>query len=805
MSYERSGSISQSPSLDIAMIDNKNNGSLLLSKHQTVPQWIPDKEASQCMCCDKKFGTVTRRIHHCRACGFVVCNSCSLSRLQLPHTAGRVRVCDRCVRDLQQKPVASNSTSAGGSNPAQYEQSLTSPSALHAPMSANAAPRGSISTTTTPSSAQTTATDGDAKSPTPNPTTGATTTRATTQQQQLREWSVQVEKERDMNMILNASTNGYTDIPSIYTNLAQIRQKTAAPNTTAPKTNTIAPFEVPGVGQDVPDWAYTVHPMSNTSHIARIGRLKLSIAKVEQLLLNNITTSLQSNVVNSLHHHQLENNQMYVRDATLSAVVTLGSTFHQTNPMDIIVNTATEGDAKPTAGGVVKGAKGVCNVAQRCVLDVCDVTETVVIDLIIHKTVVNKITQPDNTIIMKTNTLTIPIGSVSIPLTSLQLNSKQSLTLHIAPHSGAASNAAGGAGGQGAQRRSTVVQKAAAKKSATPSTITLEAELCCSPNGYLFSQYRTMNAVQVKPSDVTMYNLMQYALLILSSLQPILTALLFLTQLFTWDVPILTICGLVFIMFTALYPVSLPLLCFFALALKVVLTPFLAKQATPTTTPTTNAATDAGTKKVEYTDQKELLSYQLDTTKTGPLIVKHVDTAVLHSLSSLSPDSSLSVTTATLLSNPTAQSNAAKGVVLTGTGLQQDLEFSDLFLEFLAELLPLMSTLRGPSQYIKAGGAYGGEQEEESGEFRFFSNSTLLSFFQSLFNLYTIVITPIVDFVQWRTSIVYNAIVVVVLALGFVSTFFIPSHFLYMLIGLFPFIYTSPPCRLLRVYLNNKQ
>ena len=45
------------------------------------PRWIPDSEATHCMLCRKtefwRFGTAEMTRHHCRACGWVVCQACS--------------------------------------------------------------------------------------------------------------------------------------------------------------------------------------------------------------------------------------------------------------------------------------------------------------------------------------------------------------------------------------------------------------------------------------------------------------------------------------------------------------------------------------------------------------------------------------------------------------------------------------------------------------------------------------------------------------------------------------------------------
>ncbi|XP_029996344.1 pleckstrin homology domain-containing family F member 2-like [Sphaeramia orbicularis] len=59
--------------------------------------WIPDKVSSLCMRCTKTF-TVTKRRHHCRQCGFIVCNACSKDRTQISHinTKKKLRVCSYC-------------------------------------------------------------------------------------------------------------------------------------------------------------------------------------------------------------------------------------------------------------------------------------------------------------------------------------------------------------------------------------------------------------------------------------------------------------------------------------------------------------------------------------------------------------------------------------------------------------------------------------------------------------------------------------------------------------------------------------
>jgi hypothetical protein len=46
-------------------------------ENYNAPVWVPDQSATRCMICSEEFGTIFRRKHHCRACGKVVCHSCS--------------------------------------------------------------------------------------------------------------------------------------------------------------------------------------------------------------------------------------------------------------------------------------------------------------------------------------------------------------------------------------------------------------------------------------------------------------------------------------------------------------------------------------------------------------------------------------------------------------------------------------------------------------------------------------------------------------------------------------------------------
>lgn len=92
----------------------------LITRQESIelaPLWTPDKKATNCMRCSEKFSLLNRR-HHCRVCGQVVCNECSIFRLFLPHICDDepVRVCKKCHENHLEKVKLKRSIRANPSN-----------------------------------------------------------------------------------------------------------------------------------------------------------------------------------------------------------------------------------------------------------------------------------------------------------------------------------------------------------------------------------------------------------------------------------------------------------------------------------------------------------------------------------------------------------------------------------------------------------------------------------------------------------------------------------------------------------------
>ncbi|KAM4676941.1 FYVE, RhoGEF and PH domain-containing protein 4 [Discoglossus pictus] len=62
-----------------------------------APRWIRDNEVTMCMKCKEQFNALTRRRHHCRACGYVVCWKCSDYKAPLEYDGNKMnKVCKDC-------------------------------------------------------------------------------------------------------------------------------------------------------------------------------------------------------------------------------------------------------------------------------------------------------------------------------------------------------------------------------------------------------------------------------------------------------------------------------------------------------------------------------------------------------------------------------------------------------------------------------------------------------------------------------------------------------------------------------------
>ncbi|XP_076588642.1 FYVE, RhoGEF and PH domain-containing protein 4a isoform X2 [Chaetodon auriga] len=72
-----------------------------------APRWIRDNEVTMCMKCKEPFNALTRRRHHCRACGYVVCWKCSDNKVPLEYDGNKMnKVCRDCFSILTGERIA---------------------------------------------------------------------------------------------------------------------------------------------------------------------------------------------------------------------------------------------------------------------------------------------------------------------------------------------------------------------------------------------------------------------------------------------------------------------------------------------------------------------------------------------------------------------------------------------------------------------------------------------------------------------------------------------------------------------------
>ncbi|XP_056320047.1 FYVE, RhoGEF and PH domain-containing protein 1 isoform X2 [Danio aesculapii] len=78
-----------------------------------APTPIREKEVTLCMKCQEPFNSITKRRHHCKACGHVVCGKCSEFRARLLYDNNRAnRVCIDCYTMLVGVPPSPASLSS---------------------------------------------------------------------------------------------------------------------------------------------------------------------------------------------------------------------------------------------------------------------------------------------------------------------------------------------------------------------------------------------------------------------------------------------------------------------------------------------------------------------------------------------------------------------------------------------------------------------------------------------------------------------------------------------------------------------
>ncbi|GIQ81178.1 hypothetical protein KIPB_002095 [Kipferlia bialata] len=61
----------------------------------TAAGWVPDESAPKCQVCREVFSTTVRR-HHCRNCGRVICDECSIRKVPITKFRRKERVCKQC-------------------------------------------------------------------------------------------------------------------------------------------------------------------------------------------------------------------------------------------------------------------------------------------------------------------------------------------------------------------------------------------------------------------------------------------------------------------------------------------------------------------------------------------------------------------------------------------------------------------------------------------------------------------------------------------------------------------------------------
>jgi len=91
------------------------------------PIWDNDRTRTTCVICDVKF-KVTRRRHHCRKCGKLVCGTCSTHRMNLPGIGNSRQVCDDCMNQIFSKVESIHRRYTGNGKLEYHHRNISSPS-----------------------------------------------------------------------------------------------------------------------------------------------------------------------------------------------------------------------------------------------------------------------------------------------------------------------------------------------------------------------------------------------------------------------------------------------------------------------------------------------------------------------------------------------------------------------------------------------------------------------------------------------------------------------------------------------------
>lgn len=65
-------------------------------------EWQPNADSGMCSVCDIWFTAFTRK-HHCRMCGMLVCQKCSMNKTVLVKSKPKQRVCDPCNMEVERQ------------------------------------------------------------------------------------------------------------------------------------------------------------------------------------------------------------------------------------------------------------------------------------------------------------------------------------------------------------------------------------------------------------------------------------------------------------------------------------------------------------------------------------------------------------------------------------------------------------------------------------------------------------------------------------------------------------------------------